>query len=640
MHKTHRLSRVASLGLTAVLLILTAYAIYAAVITLNGISQTTESIRITDLYQQARYLISAENALEWQYHVEPRVDVRTQFRATVTQLITTLQLVARDGTASDQARGEQLITKEKRYALAVNRLFAAIDAGETKQAQLIDATEVDPVDEPMTQMVQTAANEHSVQSAQDLARLNQTQYLIMLSTGIVCAMSILLLMLFWKVLSYQRKLDQAARFQLAQLERAALIDNLTTLGNHRAYQEQVPRALEQAQQHDEALALALIDVDEFKLINDAHGHAQGDRVLSGLGMLLREVSTDGAPYRVGGDEFALLLPYCSLREATTTLEHLCQEAPRRLFGATLSIGIASRTPEGSQMQTLQEQADVALYEAKRRGRNRVVTFEDAQMNTSRTSVAKARALKRLLAEERVAVAFQPIWDLEHGGLLAFEALTRPAAEYGFAGPQEAFDIAEQLGHAAQLDRICLRAILARAAELRPDGLLFINLSPQTLDHDLLAGDTLVQAVKAAGLTPDRVVLEIMERSMIRLDVVVREAKRLQSLGFGLALDDTGAGNAGLGVLSQLPVDYVKIDRSVVTKGLTDKTARGVLSGITALAHETAAYVIAEGIENVEMFDLVRQMGVQGVQGYLLGRPSETLPDPRVLEGLSPLAQIS
>src|SRR6266567_4273846 len=586
MHKTHRLSRLASIGLGAVLLVLTVFAIYAAAITFDVISQTTRSVHITDLYQQAQYLIKTQESLEWQYQVQPTADVRTQFRATAAQMITTLQLVSRDGNASDRARAEGLNTKEKRYVLAVNRMFAAIDAGDRKQAQLIDEAEVDPVYQPMTQQVETAVNQHSGQATQDLASLNQTQRLIILSTCIVCAMSVLLLVLFWKVLSYQRKLDQAARFQLAQLERAALIDNLTTLGNHRAYQEQVPRALDQARQQDETLALALIDVDEFKLINDTYGHAHGDRVLSGLGMLLRDISADAAPYRLGGDEFALLLPRRSLAEATLALEHMCQEAPRRLSGATLSIGVASSTPEVSVVQTLQEQADVALYEAKRRGRNRVATFEDVQEGTSCIPAAKAKALQRLLAEGYVGVAFQPIWDLKHGGLL------------------------------------------------------FVNLSPQTLDHDLLAGATLVQAVKAAGRSPDRVVLEITERSMARPDVVVREAKRLRSLGFGLALDDLGAGNAGLEVLSQLPFDYVKIDRAVVAKGLTDQTARGVLSGITAIARETAAYVIAEGIENVEMFDLVRQMGVQGVQGYLLGRPSEMLPDTSALEGLGPLAQIS
>lgn len=640
MYKTHRLSRLASLVLGAVLLVLTVFAICAAVITFEVISQTNESVHITDLYQQAQYLIKTQESLEWQYQVRPEVSVRTQFGATAAGLITTFQLLSRDDNPSDRARAERLTTKEQRYVLAVNRLFTAIDAGDRKQAQLIDETEVDPAYQPMTQQVETAAIQHSMQATQDLARLNQTQRLIILSTCIVCLMSVLLLVLFWKVLSYQRKLDQAARFQLAQLERAALIDNLTTLGNHRAYQEQVPRALEQARELNEGLALALIDVDEFKLINDTYGHAPGDRVLSGLGMLLREVSDDAAPYRLGGDEFALLLPRRSLAEATTALEHLCQEAPRRLFGATLSIGIASSEPAGSQVQTLQEQADVALYEAKGRGRNRVVTFEDVQASTSRIPAAKARAFQRLLAEEHVAVAFQPIWDLKRGGLLGFEALTRPAAAYSFTGPQEVFDIAEQLGHAAELDRICLRAILARVAELRPDGLLFVNLCPQTLEHTLLAGATLVRAVKAAGLSPERVVLEITERSMARPDVVVREATRLRSLGFGLALDDTGAANAGLEVLSQLPVDFVKIDRAVVAKGLTDQTARGVLSGITAIARETAAYVIAEGIENVEMFDLVRQMGVQGVQGYLLGRPSETLPDATILEGLSPLTPIS
>ncbi|MFL5654465.1 MAG: EAL domain-containing protein [Ktedonobacteraceae bacterium] len=640
MHKTHRLSRLASLGLVAVLLILTVYAIYTTVITLAVISQANKSVYISDLYQQARYLIKAEESLEWQYHVQPDADVRTQLNATSAQLITTLQIVSRDGNASDRARVEQLITEQKHYELVVNRMIAAIDTGDTRQAHIIDDTEVDPVYGPMTQQVDTDANQYRAQATQSLANLSQTQYLIILSTCIVCAMSFLLLVLFWKVLSYQRKLDQAARFQLAQLERAALIDNLTTLGNHRAYQEQVPRALDQAQQQDETLALALIDVDEFKLINDTYGHAHGDRVLSGLGMLLRDISADAAPYRLGGDEFTLLLPRRSLAEATLALERLCQEAPRRLFGATLSIGIASSTPEVSVVQTLQEQADVALYEAKRRGRNRVATFEDVQAGTSRIPATKARALQRLLAEGHVAVAFQPIWDLKRGGLIAYEALTRPSAEYGFTGPQEAFDIADQLGHAPQLDTVCLRAILARVSELRPDGLLFVNLSPQTLDHDLLAGDTLVQAVKAAGRSPDRVVLEITERSMDRPDVVVREARRLRSLGFGLALDDLGAGNSGLEVLSQLPFDFVKIDRAVVAKGLTDQTARGVLSGITAIARETSAYVIAEGIENIEMFDLVRQMGVQGVQGYLLGRPSETLPDSTALEELGPLAQIS
>ena len=130
MHKTHRLSRLASVGLGAVLLVLTVFAIYAAAITFNVISQTTESVHITDLYQQAQDLIRTQESLEWQYQVQPTADVRTQFRATAARLITTFQLVSRAGNASDRARAERLITREKRYVLAVNRLFTAIDAGD------------------------------------------------------------------------------------------------------------------------------------------------------------------------------------------------------------------------------------------------------------------------------------------------------------------------------------------------------------------------------------------------------------------------------------------------------------------------------------------------------------------------------
>ena len=223
-------------------------------------------------------------------------------------------------------------------------------------------------------------------------------------------------------------------------------------------------------------------------------------------------------------------------------------------------------------------------------------------------------------------------------MLAFEALTRPPVEYDFSGPQEAFDIAEKIGRAHELDYLCVKAILARAAELPADVLLFLNLTPQTLDHDVLTAAVLLEAVLSAGLTPERVVLEITERSIVRLEVVVREARKLRKLGFRLALDDTGAGNAGLEMLSQLPVDFVKIDRSILVKALTDASARTIFAGITAMARQMHSYVIAEGIEDVEMLDLVQQAGTQAVQGYLIGRPNQVLPSAQELQALRPSVQ--
>ena len=156
------------------------------------------------------------------------------------------------------------------------------------------------------------------------------------------------------------------------------------------------------------------------------------------------------------------------------------------------------------------------------------------------------------------------------------------------------------------------------------------MSPQTLEHDALAGDSLVLAVRGAGYEPEQVVLEITERTDARMEVLVPEAARLRSLGFQLALDDVGAGNAGLEMLSALPVDFIKIDRAVVANAVEDRSARAVMLGIMAFARESGAFVIAEGIETEEMLELARDpepegearpAGAQGAQGYLLGRPA-------------------
>jgi len=431
--------------------------------------------------------------------------------------------------------------------------------------------------------------------------------------------------------------DAVPRVPVDQPAPPILNDPLTGLGAHRAFHEALRRAVTQAATRGEAVTLARLDLDRFKALNEQHGHGHGDAVLGALAALLGRGRSEDRAFRLGGDEFALLLPGAGLPEAAAALERLRVTAARDLAGATVSVGVADLAAvadAASAGEGLLDGAEAALAVAKRRGGNAVVTVDEVQDGAALTASARARALRRLLTDGQIAVAFQPIWDLERGHILAFEALARPAASYGFAGPQEAFDAAERAGQAHDLDALCRRAILARAAALPPDALLFLNVSPQTLDHDLLAGTTLVEAVEAAGLTPGRVVLEITERSVARPGVVVREAARLRALGFRLALDDAGAGNAGLEMLSQVAVDFVKIDRGVVAQSCTATAARAVLAGILAIARETGAYVIAEGIETAEMLAFVQQAGagatecggIQGVQGYLLGHPSETLPD--------------
>jgi diguanylate cyclase (GGDEF)-like protein len=407
-------------------------------------------------------------------------------------------------------------------------------------------------------------------------------------------------------------------------------DGLTGLGNHSAFQDCAAREIAAARRYGEPLALAIVDIDDFKFCNDKLGHQHGDRVLQGVGAALADGRATDACFRVGGDEFAVLLPRTDLAGARLALEAAAARCTSAVLGVELSVGIAVLDTTSGGLALMREQAEAAVYEAKRSSAAAIIAFDDIASTTSLTHPDKVQSLRRLIEDERLGVAFQPIWDLDRNEILGYEALARPAAQYGFDGPGEAFELAERTGVAHQLCTTARRSALVHARGL-PDGtLLFLNISPKTLERDLLAGDSLVDAVRTAGLDPGRVVLELTEHATTRLRQVVREITRLRGLGFKIALDDVGAGNAGLELLCSVEADFVKLDRSIVANAAHDRAALGVLEAIIAYARRTDALVIAEGIEDSAQLELVRHpfsasdevvRGVGGGQGYLLGRPA-------------------
>lgn len=424
--------------------------------------------------------------------------------------------------------------------------------------------------------------------------------------------------------------------RLVRLHRTAVErstrDGLTDLGNHRAFQEEMEAAVSLARRRARPLTLAVIDVDDFKFENDRHGHRHGDRLLTRVAAAFEDVRAYDRAFRVGGDEFAVIFPDADDSSATAALERAraAIEADARV---TVSVGVACAAPGTADAEGLRDEADAALYEAKRSGGDRLVSFREIEGQSRVVTAEKVRAVRRLLDEGRMCAAFQPIWDLERCAMLGVEALARPAEDYGFAGPGEAFAVADAIGHGPDLDELCRRTILEQVDELPEGALLFINVSPASLDVERLDGELLVRMASAAGLAPERVVLEVTERFSGRTERVIREATRLRELGFKLALDDVGAGNSGLEMLRDLPVEFVKIDREVVVSALAQGGARAVLVSIMAFARQTGAYVIAEGIETQEMLQLVSEPAAtaaalpaaQGAQGYLLGRPG-TMPD--------------
>ena len=612
------------------------FAILGVVLTQRATDAVHVAEDLSDQYQQARYWIGAEESLERKYRLEPGQEVLAEHHSAESALIQDMQRVIHVGNATDQAVARTILADHSRYEYTSQLMFDAVDAGDQANVERIDDTLDDPVFERIQMAVNTQAENYRSRASQQFVALQQLQSRIVVTVPLVFAVGCLLLAVLWRMLyGYRRHVDELHQNEVARLAEAAFTDSLTHLGNHRAYQEEVQRAIQQAIEHDTLLNIALVDIDEFKMFNEVHGHAFGDKMLVALGQLMCDVRDGIRAYRLGGDTFAFLLPCMPPAGARQILEDLRATAPGMLQGATVSIGVAALANDHTEMATLQEQADAALHEAKRRGHNTLVAYDDVRDQIAIVSSRQIQALHRLLEEQQMRVVFQPIWDLSQKRLYAVEALSRPDPAAGFAGPQDMFDTAEQIGHAHELDTLCRHAILNQAGALHlPKGaLLFMNVSPQTLDHQVLQGTTLLEEVAAAGLAPEQVVLEITERSISRINVVIREVARLREMGFRIALDDTGAGNAGLEMLSSLPVDYVKIDRAVMVKAQTDASARGVLAGIIAIARETHSYVIAEGIEDAQMLALAqragrsqsRGKGVQGVQGYLLGRPAPQLP---------------
>ena len=415
------------------------------------------------------------------------------------------------------------------------------------------------------------------------------------------------------------------------LERATR-DGLTDLPNHRAFEDELARAVAAANRNQDQLALALIDLDHFKLINDRHGHPQGDAVLKRLTEILRAGRAADRAYRIGGDEFALLMPNTDEPGAQILVRRLS-----RALGAAeaaASVGLATMRA-GRSAEELRSEADAALYEAKRRGGKRAVSFEEIRDQVSVTTTAKREGVRRLISEARLTTVFQPIWNFDSGDLLGVEALTRPDPSYGLSGPAEAFDIAEQIGCVRELDMLCATRALQAAAELPDGALLFLNLAPKTLELDSDNNEWLDRAMLEAGIAPSRVVVEVTERIGAQTAPVIAALGHLRQRGLKLALDDVGTGNAGLEMLRKIGADYVKLDQSIVAAAATEPNARAVLLAMATFARQTGAFVIAEGIEDEETLEFLRGVEpldvrpatiIQGGQGFELGYPLPHMPD--------------
>ena len=264
-------------------------------------------------------------------------------------------------------------------------------------------------------------------------------------------------------------------------------------------------------------------------------------------------------------------------------------------------------------------------------------FEQIRDVATVTTAVKREATDRLIDLELVRTVFQPIWAFSPVRMVGLEALSRPDPSLGFAGPAEAFDVAEQIERAPELDLLCARTALHAfndRPERDPATPLFLNLAPRTLERQAGKVRWLEALAFDAGVEPSSVVIEVTERTGARTAKVVESLKGLRSSGFQLALDDVGTGNSGLEMLHNIHPDFVKLDRSIVVAAPTEPNARAVLMAMATYASQTGAFVIAEGVEDEDTLAFLRRIEeftespgtiIHGAQGFVLNRPDELVP---------------
>ncbi len=412
----------------------------------------------------------------------------------------------------------------------------------------------------------------------------------------------------------------------------ALIDPLTRLGNHRAFQEELDRQLATVSRYGGALSLVMIDLDGFKKVNDSMGHAAGDRLLHGVASLIAgRIRRSDRAYRIGGDEFAVLMPQTTAEASAIPIGRLLAAAlgdtlpNERVEPFSFSAGIADFPSQAADRNELLRFADAAMYWGKRHGRTTVHVFEPAHLTAGpeRGSAEVSTAVERVTARRLLRAVYQPIVDLGDGHIIGFEGLIRPLPESGFANPSVLFEAAEAAGRTTELDLACLETVVAGAASHRLTGHLGLNLSPRTLEAPEFTVGALTAIFRKYGIERDRIVIELTEREHVEdLSKLRRSIEALRTAGLRVAADDVGAGNAGLRLLSQFRFDIVKIDLSLVQGGAMRDTSYQILQTLRDLAGRWDALVVAEGVETPEQLVLVRSLGLTAAQGYLLGRPSD------------------
>ena len=633
--KERTVTRWATGGLAAVLLLLTGFALWAAYSTNRAARQADHFNRLSDAYQQARFAVAAEESLERKYRLEPGPEVRQRYQHAAAALAAALDVVRELGSREDQILEERLDAYHTRYLDAIGRMFTAVDAGHAEQVLSIDNEQVDPLFSEIEEQVNAAADAHHDQALASLQALRSAESFVQVATPVAFAAGLGLLSVFWTVVvGYQRRTERQAaqnRHQAAQNQHQALHDAVTGLPNRALLRDRIAQAIRQTDREHSPAALMLLDLDRFKEVNDTLGHHYGDQLLVQVGERLRgslrEVDTVA---RLGGDEFAVLLPRIQTAEGAVAVAGKLQAAFDEPFTVDdlaleveASIGVAIYPEHGNNPDELLQRADIAMYVAKDTHAG-FVLFDPKQDQHSPRRLALLGELRRAIDQEQLVLHYQPKVDAHSGQMLGVEALVRwQHPEYGLLAPGEFIPLAERTGLIGPLTNYVLSAALHQCRDWQQAGhelAIAVNVSARSL-LDLSFPDQVADLLARWEVPARLLVVEITESTIMADPTHALEILgRLNAMGVQIAIDDFGTGYSSMAHLKTLPLHELKVDRSFVSQ-MTSSTSDAVIVRSTVdLGRNLGLRVVAEGVEDRQTLRELDALGCDAIQGYYISRP--------------------
>jgi diguanylate cyclase (GGDEF)-like protein len=428
---------------------------------------------------------------------------------------------------------------------------------------------------------------------------------------------------------------------VAQINRIASLDSLSLLPNRRTLREMVKRVV----RRDEPIALAFIDLDGFKAVNDLYGHSVGDQLIIESANFIRSITPKrGGAARLGGDEFAL---FTYGRASGPRLERICERLLDRLrepfhigdrtISVGASIGITVRQSAQDGVSEMMRQADVAMYVAKRNGKMQIAHFEAQHDEERRAALTIETQLRSALDRKEFSLVYQPLISAQQGNTLGFEALLRwDSGMTPPIGPDRFIPIAEDTGLIDRIGRFALEQACREAMEWPKDMTLSVNVSTAQLRNPHFP-EMVAEALAVTGFAANRLMLEITETYIVNDPALARRVlTALRDLGVRVALDDFGSGFASIGFLRQFTFDTLKIDRTLVVESIGDQAARAMLHSSVAVARALGIQTVAEGIETEAQAVVMRAAGCDMLQGWHFGRETNAdnlqHAEPAVIEG--------